>query len=271
MTETKTDAAERRIEKKTSESVREKMAVALLGFMLTGVIGTIVTTWVQQRGWAWQNRVTKIDKDTENAMATYRAASEIINGRWHATYRMVRAIEKQTTGDEWKSVKDAFDQADRDWALRYTNVSREVEFHVDTPFGIDAGPMLDKVWTLACTDYALRPAGAAVPKEAPQVTASSARVVLAVINHCHGKMKDELDALIDTRETAIAEARKALADTSFKRLDHLYRTNEALRCIMFERALAIRSAAATESYWGTFFGVGTPNYAVATGETACVR
>ena len=264
--------AEKRAAQRERESVREKMTMALLGFMLTGVIGTMVTTWVQQRGWSWQNRVAKIDKDTENAMATYRAASEIINERWHATYRMTRAIDKRASSEDWKAARDAFEQADKNWALRYTNVSREVEFHVDTPFGIASEPMIERVWTLPCDDFALRQTAQAQPgeKDAPVVTAASARVVLAVINHCHGKMKDELEGQIDNRD-ADAGARKALVDLSYRRLDHLYRTNEALRCIMFERASAIRRAATTESYWGTFFGIGTPNYIVAPGEKACVK
>ena len=34
-----------------------------MGFILTGVVGTMVTSWIQQRGWAWQNHVAKIESD----------------------------------------------------------------------------------------------------------------------------------------------------------------------------------------------------------------
>jgi hypothetical protein len=178
---------------KATETLREKIVIALLGFVLTGVIGTILTTWVQQRGWAWQNRVSKIEKDTENAIATYRSTSELINARWHATYRMNRALDRKTEGEEWKAAKDGFDTADRDWALRYTNIAREIDFYIDTPFGIEAGQTLDRVWALSCADYAF--AGG----EGIAVQPKSARVVLEIINHCHGRMKDEMDSLIDRR------------------------------------------------------------------------
>jgi hypothetical protein len=262
-------SAERRIAKraadKATESLRDKIVVALLGFVLTGVIGTVLTTWIQQRGWAWQNRVAKIDKDTENAIATYRSTSELINARWHATYRMTRALERNAEGDEWKIAKDGFDATDKDWALRYTNVAREIEFYVDTPFGIEAGAALGKVWALTCADFALAPTASG-----SIISATSARVVLEIVNHCHGKMKDELEGLIDKRAAMPAPERTALIGLSFRRLDHLYKTNEALRCVIFERALAIRRAVSAESYWGTFFGVGQVNYVEAQPPRACV-
>lgn len=255
---------------KASESVREKITAAVFGFILTGVIGTMLTTWVQQRGWSWQNRVTKIEKDTDNAMAAYRSASELINARWHATYRFTRALERQTSGDEWKAAKDNFEAIDRDWALRYTNVARDVEFHVDTPFAIDSRDEMNNVWALSCADYAFtKPATTATPASAP-LDIASARIILEVINHCHGRMKDELDDFADKRSTASASERKALTELSYRRLDHLYRTNEVLRCVIFERALAIRGTAMAESYWGTFFGVGPVNYSLPDKRRTCL-
>lgn len=259
---------ERRIAKraaeKATESLRDKILVALVGFVLTGVIGTVLTTWIQQRGWAWQNRVAKIDKDTENAIATYRSTSELINARWHATYRMTRALERQSEGEEWKAVKDAFDTSDRDWALRFTNIAREIDFYIDTPFGVEAGDKLSKVWELSCADYALQ----GTPNT--RIDPSSARVVLEIINHCHGRMKDELEGLIDKRATATPTERKTLTDLSFRRLDHLYKTNETLRCVVFERALAIRRTVSAESYWSTFLGIGQVNYVLPTPAKICV-
>jgi hypothetical protein len=269
---------ERRIAKraaeKATESLRDKILVALVGFVLTGVIGTVLTTWIQQRGWAWQNRVAKIDKDTENAIATYRSTSELINARWHATYRMTRALERQAEGDEWKLVKDAFETSDRDWALRFTNIAREIDFYIDTPFGVEAGEKLSKVWELSCADYALKGATekATVGKSTAvtPIDSSSARVVLEIINHCHGRMKDELEGLIDKRATANLSERKALTDLSFRRLDHLYKTNETLRCVIFERALAIRRTVSAESYWSTFLGIGQVNYVLPSPAKICV-
>ncbi len=111
-----------------------------------------------------------------------------------------------------KVARDDFAAADKDWALRYTNVARELDFQIDTPFGIEAGDDLKTVWTLSCGEFALRGSREMVPVR-------SARVVMEVINHCHGKMKDELEGLIDNRPRATMPEGKAVIDLSYRRLD----------------------------------------------------
>lgn len=255
----------KRVAEKATESLREKIAVALIGFVLTGVIGTILTTWIQQRGWAWQNRVTRIEKDTENAIQTYRTSSELINSRWHATYRIARSLEKKQQGDEWTAARDGFTTADREWALKYTNIAREIDFYIDTPFGVESQKLLAPVWSFECGDYAFD------AKSTAGFDTTSARVVMELINHCHGRTKDDIDRLIETRETATDAERKAVVDLSMRRLDHLYKTNEILRCVIFDRVLDIRRAASGESYWGTFFGVSEVGYRRSSEKRPCLR
>ena len=257
------------IARSLSGGLRDKVAVAIAGFILTGVLGTMVTTWIQQRGWAWQNRVSKIEKDTENALNTYKSASDLVNLRWHATYRLVRALERRTPGEELKAARDGFYSADREWALRYTNVAREIEFYVDTPFGLDPYAKLGAVWGLNCSDYALK------KFDAGGVDVSSARVIMEVVNHCQGRIKGEIDALLerapagDSGVTAAPLVEKPAIDSFYAQLDHLYRTNEALRCTIFERALTVRRSVSAESYWGTFFGVSQPSYAIPANARDC--
>jgi hypothetical protein len=229
-----------------------------MGFLLTGVVGTLVTSWIQQRGWTWQNQVAKIDKDTQNALGAYQSASDLINARWHATYRMTRAIERGATGDEWKGARDEFAAADKQWAIQYTSVARDVAFYVDTPFAIEATDKLKLVWPLPCTAYALSNSGGA------GLDSSSARLVLEIVNHCAGLVKDDIDKLVDVEAGSTpkldAAARKAFADPAYAKLDALYKTNEALRCIIFMRALAIRNSIQADSYWSSFFGLSQPSY-----------
>lgn len=244
---------------KSGDSLREKTMLAFMGFLLTGVLGTMVTTWIQQRGWAWQNQVAKIDKDTQNALGAYQSASDLVNTRWHATYRMARAIERGAVGDEWKDARVEFAASDKDWAIHFTSVARDVAFYVDTPFAIEAKDNMKLVWPLPCNAYALGgPAGKIID-------ASSARVVLEVVNHCAGLIKDEIDKVVDPESSTApkldAAARKAFADPAYARLDALYKTNEALRCIIFSRALTIRRSLFADSYWGSFFGFSQPSYA----------
>ncbi len=252
----------------TPDSFREKVIIALLGFILTGVLGGTVTTWIQQRGWAWQNRVAKIDKDVQNALAAYQGASDLINSRWHATYRMTRVVEHDVSADEWKGARDEFAVAERDWAIRYTNVARDVAFYVDTPFGVDYREPLKAVWPFNCDSYAFGPGASS------GIDASSARVALELVNHCNALTKDDLEKVLDTQSGAPPKlddvARKALVTHSYQRLDAVYRTNEALRCIIFQRALAIRANEAVDSYWSSFFGIGEPIYKPAADSKECV-
>src|SRR5262249_9686452 len=99
-----------------SESLREKLVTTLIGFILTGVIGTMVATWFQQRGWAWQNAVAQVEKDTTSALASLPSASDLLDKRWSATSQMVQTIQNANAGDVPKAatdnhefIKDRFD------------------------------------------------------------------------------------------------------------------------------------------------------------------
>ena len=58
-----------------------------------------------------------------------------------------------------------------------------------------------------------------------------------------------------------AATRKTFADSAYPKLDAIYKTNEALRCVIFARSLAIRESLVANSYWGSFFGFAQPTYA----------
>lgn len=245
------------------DSLREKLMLTLIGFMLTGVVGGMLTTWIQQRGWAWQNRVTTIEKDVNNVVATYKTASELLNVRWHAGYRMARAIEREEEGAGWKAALDDFQSADRQWALQYANAARDVEFYVDAPFGVDSAADLKAVWVADCD----------APAAATLEGARSARAVLELVNHCQQRLKAALEPLVEPApgaKTPESAARKALIDQTYRRLDQLYRTNDALRCVIFDRAVAIRGALASQSYWSAFFGMEPPVYRAARPLKECL-
>lgn len=235
------------------DSMREKLTLALVGFLLTGIVGGILTTWIQQRGWAWQNRVATIEKDVNNVVATYKATSQLLNGRWHSSYRVARALEREETDAAWAAVRSEFDAADREWALQYANVARDVEFYVDAPFGIDGAADLKKVWSYVCEGGQTR----------ALVQTQSARVILELINHCQEQLKQTLENFTDRKSNAApadARQRKAAIDQSFRKLDQLYRTNDLLRCVIFYRATSIRTALNLQSFWSAFLGIERPTY-----------
>jgi hypothetical protein len=77
-------------------------------------------------------------------------------------------------------------------------------------------------------------------------------------------VSDEINKAVDVGAGAPqkldAAARKALADSAYPKLDAVYKTNEALRCVIFARALLIRGNLAADSYWGSFFGFAQETY-----------
>ena len=169
---------------KTGDSLREKAMLAFVGFLLTGVLGAVVTGWIQQRGWAWQNQVAKVDKDTQNALGAYQSASDLINTRWHAIYRMVRAIERGAGDDEWKDARAEFSASDKDWAVHYTSVARDVAFYVDTPFTVEAKDKLKLIWPLPCYAYALGGSGGIDPSSARLVPGWTKPIIIG--RHAYG-------------------------------------------------------------------------------------
>ena len=94
--------------------------------------------------------------------------------------------------------------------------------------------------------------------------AGSARLVLEVVNHCSALVNEAIDKAVDAGAGAAPKldeaVRKAFATPPIVKLDAVYKTNEALRCIIFTRALAIRQTLLVNSYWGSFFGLSQPSY-----------
>jgi hypothetical protein len=215
-----------------SERLRETLVTTLLGFILTGVIGTMVATWFQQRGWAWQNAVAQVEKDTTSALASLQSASDLLDKRWSATFQMVQTIQNANAGDASKAARDSFLAVNHEWEVGYANVDAAVQFNVDRPFGIDANRVPNTLWTLQCTTFPFgnEAAGAIEP--------NSAHTVLKLIDHCHDLVKTNI---YDLDKTSVDQAsRKKLIDEAYLRLSHIYHINDVLRCMILDRAIAMR-------------------------------
>jgi hypothetical protein len=243
------------------DSLRDKVGTALLGFLLTGVIGTMVATWFQQRGWAWQNRVMQVEKDTSSALDSLHSASDLLDKRWSATFQMVQATQNPTGEDESKAAKTNFLAVNNDWELQYANVDAAVEFNVDRPFGVDAKRMPDALWLFQCNAYPFDDAGGALDPNA-------AHTILTVINHCQDLVKSDIG---DIGKAANDQtARQKLVDQSYFRLSNIYYINDALRCVILERAVAMRRSLDTELSLGSFFEVGPKTYKIPVKERDCL-
>lgn len=244
------------------DSLREKVGTALLGFLLTGVIGTMVATWFQQRGWAWQNRVTQVEKDTTSALDSLRSASDLLDKRWSATFQMLQSTQTPTDGDESKAAKDRFLSVNTEWELQYANVDAAVEFNVDRPFGVDAKRTPDALWVFQCNAYPFDDAagGALDP--------NAAHTILTVVNHCQDLVKTDIGDI--GRAANDQSARQRLIDQSYFRLSNIYYINDALRCVILERAVAMRRSLDAQLGWASFLQEGSQTYKIPARERDCL-
>jgi hypothetical protein len=139
-------------------------------------------------------------------------------------------------------------------------VDAAVQFNVDRPFGIDSKRIPKILWTLQCKAIPFgSEAGGAVDPD-------SAHIILKVIDHCHGLVRTNI---YDLDKTSIDQtSRKRLIDDSYLRLSHIYHINDALRCVILERAIAMRRSLDTEL--GSFFWTGPQKYNIPTKEGDCV-
>jgi hypothetical protein len=245
-----------------SEGLREKLITTLMGFILTGVIGTMVATWFQQRGWAWQNAVARVEKDTTSALASLQSASDLLDKRWSATFQMLQTIQNAKAGDVSKAATDSFLAVNHEWELGYAKVDAAVQFDVDRPFGINANRVPNTLWKLQCVTFPFgNEAGGAVEPNA-------AHTVLKVIDHCHDLVKTNIDDV--DKASADQTSRKKLIDESYLRLSHIYHINDVLRCMILERAITMRRSLDAELGWGSFFWIGPQKYRVPSKEGECV-
>ncbi|MET0217980.1 MAG: hypothetical protein ABW205_08665 [Burkholderiales bacterium] len=254
--------------KPDSEAARERMRdrffAMLLPFLLTGVIGTMVGAWFQQRGWAWQNRVAQVEKDTGSALDALHSVSELLDKRWSATLQMLQTVQDTTaSGDSKAAAEDTFRSVNHDWEMAFANIDSAIQFNVDRPFFSETKSTPETLWKLQCESFAF---GGEV---AGGVSPESAHVILKVIDHCHDVLRQSIEQI--GKASNDAAARKALIRQAQVRLEHIYHINDVLRCVILERAVSMRSSLDEEFHVGSLFQIGTRRYSVPPRERQCVE
>ena len=241
------------------ESLRDKVGPAY-SILLTGVIGTMVATWFQQRGWAWQNKVTQVEKDTSSALdslvrlRTFSTSAGPRPSRWCRRPRTLRQ------GTSAKATRDNFLAVNNDWELQYANPTPPSN---STSTGRSASTRNACPTHCGCFNATPTPStsGRALDPD-------SAHTILTVINHCHDLVKSDIGDL--GKAANDQTARQNLIDQSYFRLSNIYYIDDALRCVILERAVAMRRSLDTELSLGSFFQVGPKTYKIPAKERDCL-
>ena len=68
--------------------------------LATGVLGTAISAYFQQRNWTYQKRADKIDKDSAAAMTALDGLNRIVDEKFLSTYSLDDAIKNRVEGDK---------------------------------------------------------------------------------------------------------------------------------------------------------------------------
>jgi hypothetical protein len=220
----------------SGETLLKKLLYAIVGFLLTGVVGGFLTNLFQTRSWSYENSVKRLDEDAKQALASQQDVTKIITKRRFVFLNMVQALESNAAGKDWKAAWDDYSSVAVEWELNQNNLAWQIEYYVDAPFGLDRGEKIAPVYKLDCLTYTL--AGGDRPD------ASVAGILLEVSNHCHALIIDDLKTVIAAKNAGKSigdpKSLKKLLDDSNLRLEHIWHVHAVLRCTLVKRAVAIR-------------------------------
>ena len=80
--------------------------------LATGLLGTVISAYFQQRNWTYQKRAEKIDRDAASAMTSLENLNRIVEEKFLATYGLDDAIKTRVEGDKLDAAVKRFADAD---------------------------------------------------------------------------------------------------------------------------------------------------------------
>jgi hypothetical protein len=214
-----------------------KVLSSIGGLVLaTGVLGTAISAYFQQRTWTYQNRAEKIDRDSTSVMAALDGLGKVIEEKFLATYNLDDAIKTRQEGDALDAAVKRFDEADRAWEQQHQSLAATLDILIDSQFGLDDLGAIARAQAMDCSRYALD--GLASASGAPMPVGAA----LEVAYTCHVKLKQGVEDELRARSANGGAWPAALVDPDPRRiaLGHVWRVQNVLQCLMIQRAVEIR-------------------------------
>jgi hypothetical protein len=225
--------------------------LAVLAVAIPSVVGgNFLGAYLQNRGWERQRAIEIAANQAVAAENALAGLNDHLDQRWLAMdrlYRLNGREDQKVDGVDRDDLVARFYEIDARWNSARNGLEGAMQFDVDAPFGVAVNDPIVEVAKLDCAADPL--ADAKSISEQP-----SARVLLEISDHCMFDLKNELDAIVADNE---ATGDWKGLDTRHARLDYVYRVNNALRCLIAERALAMRMAYSPPSS-GVFGGAAKP-------------
>ena len=231
------DSATREAEDEKRAASRARRFLSAVGgvILATGVVGTLVSAYVQWRSWAYQTGAAKIDKDAAAAVAALENLDKIIDEKFLSTYDMDDAIKQRLAGDALDRAVKRFYAANANWEQQHAILSSTLQIAVDSQFGIRNVPLHPEGGEIDCASYLLK------DQQPHGDDALPARNLLEFAYACHTVLKNRIDeALRAKAANGNAWPEKAASPDPDRRiLGQLWRLGNALQCLLVERVLEI--------------------------------
>ncbi len=204
--------------------------------LATGVLGTAISAYFQQRNWTYQKRADKIDKDAAAAMTALDGLNKIVDEKFLSTYSLDDAIKNRVEGDKLQAAIKRFDAADAAWEQQHQSLASTLEIVVDSQFGLDDLAATARARSADCARYALDGLRPNATDPLP------VRAVLEVIYTCQTRLKQGIETQLRAQDANGGHWPAVIVDPDPGRmtLGHVWRVQNVLQCLMVQRAVEIR-------------------------------
>ena len=219
----------------SAQSWTNRVVGAIGGVILaSGVVGTVISFYLQGRSWEYQTRSAKIEKDSAAVLSVLEGVDKLIDEKWLSTYELNDAIKTKLEGEKLDAAVRRFYAANKDWELRHNILASNLRIAVDSQFGIDDRNV--NVSAVDCRTYTLK---GLQPNGTDPLPVGA---MLEIAYNCHNTIKGKIDEQLRAREqnNAVWPATAGEPDPGGVALSHIWWVDKVLQCMMTERALELR-------------------------------
>ena len=219
----------------SAQSWTNRIVGAIGGVILaSGVVGTVISFYLQGRSWEYQTRSAKIEKDSAAVLAALEGVDKLIDEKWLSTYELNDAIKTKLEGEKLDAAAKRFYAANQEWELRHNILASNLRIAVDSQFGVDDRNL--NVGAVDCRTYTLKDLQ---PNGSDPLPVGA---LLEIAYNCHNIIKGKIDEQLRAREqnNSVWPATVAEPDPGGLALSHIWWVDKVLQCMMVERALELR-------------------------------
>lgn len=214
--------------------------IAVLG--ATGVVGSMVGAYFQQRAWNNEKAITKRQDDAAKAFDLEQKVSEFVDKWWAAADKLEFATQSHASKEEWERAWGEYRKNFEDGQLN--KFAGQIAFFVDDPFKRKTDDKRKEIYNnIDCLTYTLE------STVQNTIDPQSATHLLQIIEHCHDLAKQDMErASAEKHPPASCVENEQNVCHFHWRKTQIWWLNKVLRCTIFERAVAIRNDVAKTTW-----------------------